>query len=553
LGKTDTELEVGVKEGEYVADITPVLADGQAFINQDERLLDADGNWIYNSASAVPLRDSNGNITGLVGISRDVTELKRAEADLKEAAEAAEAANRSKSAFLANMSHEIRTPMNAILGFSQLMLRDPYLSPSQSEHLEVINRSGEHLLALINDILELSKIEAGRLTFTPSTFDLHKLLDDMEMMFRVRTDDKRLSLIMERIGSVPHWVISDEGKLRQVLINLMGNAVKFTEEGGVGVRVGVQADESGKNRLLFEVEDTGPGIPEEEIENLFIVFEQGSSGVKMGGTGLGLALSKGFIQIMGGTISVASTAGKGSIFEFTIPFEEGKEEQVEQKRVHKRVIGVKPGQDERRVLIADDRETNRRLLAKMLAMDGFKLREVTNGAEVLAAFHEWKPDIILMDMTMPVMDGYTATRTIKATEEGKDTLIIAITASAFQEDKQRVMEAGADGYLSKPFKEAELFEIIHQKNGIVFLYDEHAEKDQESHVENDAQWQAAIAELPADLVRACRDAAENADILWLVDLFNDISIYNPAVAQKLNELASRYAYEEITYLLRLGE
>ncbi|MEI7989891.1 MAG: ATP-binding protein, partial [Chloroflexota bacterium] len=549
FSETMTPESLNVLLEAYEQNLPEINQGKDATIRMDIEQYLKDGSTVWVEICLRTMRDRNGNLTGYVGMSRDIMEVKQAEAALKEAKEAAEAANRSKSAFLANMSHEIRTPMNAILGFSQLMRRDPDLSSQQRENLEIINHSGEHLLALINDILELSKIEAGRLTFVPSTFDIYKLLDDLEMMFRIRTEEKKLSLMVEKVGAVPRWITSDEGKLRQVLINLLGNAVKFTGEGGVGVRMGVQEHPSGKTMLVFEVEDTGPGIPQEEIDTLFEAFEQGSTGIRTGGTGLGLALSKGFIQIMDGTIRITSTVGKGSIFIFAIPLVEGREEQIEQKETPRRVSSIKPGQDEFRVLIADDRETNRRLLSKMLSWVGFKTREVVNGAEAVAAFNEWNPQVILMDIVMPVMDGYAATRVIKEAPHGKDTVIIAITASAFLEDRQRVLAAGADGYLSKPFKESELLEIIHQKTGIVFLYDEQTIQDQELLIEDDLQWQAAIAALPSDLVQACRAAVGKADIFALVELLADVSDYNPSVAQKLNELASNYAYEEIANLL----
>jgi CheY-like chemotaxis protein len=440
--------------------------------------------------------------------------------------------------------------MNAILGFAQLMQRDPNLTVQLRDHLSIINRSGEHLLSLINDILEMSKIEAGRSTLLSKTFDLHGLLDDLEMMFRVRTDAKHLQLLVERVGDVPRWVSTDEGKLRQVLINLVGNAVKFTEEGGIALRIGAQRGDGGKMDLLFEVEDTGPGIAEDEIERLFKAFEQTRSGLRSGGTGLGLALSRGFVQIMGGSLSVSSTAGKGSIFMFTIPIQEGKEEEAERKESRRRVLRLKPGQEEIRVLIADDRDTNRTLLSRMLNAVGFKTREVVNGAEAVEVCQGWKPRVILMDMTMPVMDGYEAMRLIKATPYGKKTAIIAVTASAFEEDRQRVLAAGADGYLAKPFKEAELFEIIQGLTGTCYLYEETGRDRGYSMTAGEKeQVREAVAALPSDLVRRLREATLSADIELLNELFEQVSRGNPSAAQVMREMAARYEYEELINLL----
>ncbi|MFA5079132.1 MAG: PAS domain S-box protein, partial [Dehalococcoidia bacterium] len=286
-------------------------------------------NGIILVGYASPLRNTEGEVVGAIETIRDVTNIRRVESELNKAKDAAEAANSSKSLFLAKMSHEIRTPMNAILGFAQLMSRDASLSPQSLEHLDVINRSGEHLLSLINDILEMSKIEAGRVVYSPVTFDLHRLLEDIELMFRVRTDAKGLSLLVERTAEVPRWVNTDESKLRQVLINLVGNAVKFTDEGGIALRIGVRNGEKDKNNLLFEVEDTGPGISQDEIQKLFQPFEQAGAGRRSGGTGLGLALSRGFVVVMGGAMMVDSTVGKGSIFRFNVPFSEGKADEVE--------------------------------------------------------------------------------------------------------------------------------------------------------------------------------------------------------------------------------
>lgn len=372
------------------------------------------GSTVFLENTMTFLRDASGDPVGILCVAADITERKRTEAALQASKDAADAANQSKSIFLANMSHEIRTPMNAILGFAQLMQRDPKLSQQSREHLDIINRSGEHLLALINDILEMSKIEAGRAIFVPSTFDLHSLLNDLEMMFRVRTDAKKLRFLSEKVGDVPRWIITDEGKLRQVLINILGNAVKFTDEGGIALRIRAKTGKGDSVDLQFEVEDTGPGMAEEEIGRLFQAFEQTGAGIKSGGTGLGLALSRGFIQIMGGSISVASTISKGTIFQFEIPVREGKEEQTPPKEAKRRVLSLRPGQSEIRVLIADDRETNRRLLSQLLEAVGFPTREVVNGAEAIRMVHEWKPKVVLMDMTMPVMDGYEATQTIKA-------------------------------------------------------------------------------------------------------------------------------------------
>ncbi|MEW6265435.1 MAG: PAS domain S-box protein [Thermodesulfobacteriota bacterium] len=500
----------------------------------------------YSAASVYPVMNDQGDIVGFRGTVRDITAI-------KEAKDAADAANRSKSIFLANMSHEIRTPMNAILGFAQLLDRDPDLSPQSREYLDIINRSGEHLLSLINDILEMSKIEAGRATFIPNTFDLHSLLEDIERMFRPRADAKNLRLMLEMVGPVPRWVVTDEGKLRQVLINLLGNAVKFTEEGGIALRLGVKAGKADTVNLQFEVEDTGPGMTEEEIGRLFQVFEQTRAGVKSGGTGLGLALSRGFIQIMGGTISVASAVGQGTTFRFDLPVREGLEEKAPHKITRRRVIGLSSGQGEIRVLIADDRETNRQLLSRLLGRVGFATRDVVNGEEALRAVREWNPRVVLMDMTMPVMDGYEATRAIKASPDGKKTVIIAVTASAFEEDKQRIIASGADDYLSKPFKEEELFEKIGRLTGADYQYEEAGVMEKASaRAEDLAPTHRLVAALPPDLVDRMRQAVESADLDLLNDLVGKWAADHPALAKQTREMAARYEYETLIALFSPG-
>jgi len=267
---------------------------------------------------ASELHDSEGNVIGAIESVHNITDIRLVEAELIEAKKVADAANRAKSAFLANMSHEIRTPMNAILGFAQLLERDPRLSAESREHLEIINRSGEHLLALINEILEMSKIEAGRAAFVPNTFDLNALLQDIEMMFRIRIEARGLRLLIEKIGHVPRWVITDEGKLRQVLINLLSNAVKFTDEGGIAIRLRAKDGKAGMVDLQFEVEDTGPGMSEEEIGRLFQAFEQTRAGVRIGGTGLGLAIVKHIIEAHEQTVNIRSSPKIGSTFSFTL-------------------------------------------------------------------------------------------------------------------------------------------------------------------------------------------------------------------------------------------
>ncbi len=423
-----------------------------------------DGKETVVSYNATTFHDRDRKLQGVFASARDVTERKRYEQSLQEA-------NRAKSVFLANMSHEIRTPMNAILGFSQLMLRDQDLTPRQCQYLGTINRSGEHLLALINDILEMSKIEAGRTTLSLSTFDLPVLLKDLEMMFRVRTNEKRLSFSVEMIGDVPRYIVTDINKLRQVFINVLGNAVKFTEQGGICVRVCVESEDATGPSLCVEIEDTGPGISPEEQEKLFRQFEQTKTGQQAGtGTGLGLAISREFVRLMGGDVTLNSQVGKGSVFVIRLPLKEGDAEAVEAKETPRRVLRLQSGQSTCRVLIADDVEDNRQLLEQLLAPVGFETRLATNGAEAVHEFEQWRPHLILMDFRMPVMDGHEAIRRIRAAAGGKEPKIIAVTASAMDENRLDLMAVGADDFISKPFRDVELFQKIHNHVGVEYVY-----------------------------------------------------------------------------------
>ncbi|VEP15533.1 Histidine kinase [Hyella patelloides LEGE 07179] len=402
-------------------------------------------------------------------VTERTQELQISKEKAEQAQQTAEVANKAKSTFLANMSHELRTPLNAILGFTQIMQRDQTATRAQKENLAIVNRSGEHLLALINDVLDISKIEAGRISLNPSSFDLHRLLDTTAEMLEFKADAKGLQLLFERHLDTPQYICTDEQKLRQVLINLLNNAIKFTTEGSVTLRV--KPDTTDINTLLFEIEDTGAGIAPEELGTLFEAFTQTESGRQSEeGTGLGLPISRKFVQLMGGELTASSQLGVGTVFKFNIIAEAALEEELQPQKPPKKVIGLEPNQPNYRILVVDDRWENRQIVLKLLEPIGFETKEAVNGKEAIAIWEQWQPHLIWMDMRMPVMNGYEATEYIKSHLKGQATYIIALTASTFEEERAIILSTGCDDFVRKPFRGAVLFDKMAEYLGVRYVY-----------------------------------------------------------------------------------
>ncbi|MCB9646541.1 MAG: response regulator [Deltaproteobacteria bacterium] len=437
------------------------------------RLLGPDDHEIVVFGHAVPENEGLGP-GSYVGALLDVTTQNRAARALLEAKEAAEAANRSKSEFLANMSHELRTPLNGILGYAQILARDSTLGERQRDEVDKIRQAGEHLLTLINDVLDLARVEAGRLLVEPVDFCLTDLLDSLADMARVRAEEKGLDFHYESgpSGAVafPSGVRGDQRKIRQILLNLLGNAVKFTDAGQVTLQVAAEPD--GLARL--SVTDTGPGIAPDQLERIFEPFTQlGARSGGADGTGLGLSICRELARVMGGQITVESTLGEGSTFTLEVPLEP-REVGTPRPAPELRRLGFKG--PSRCVLVVDDEPENRMLLVRLLTPLGFEVREASGGEEAVTAVLANPPDAVLMDLVMPGVDGIEATRRIRALETGRRTPVVALSAAVFERNQEESRKAGCDAFVPKPFREQALFDALDQVLGIEWILEDPAKK-----------------------------------------------------------------------------
>jgi signal transduction histidine kinase/FixJ family two-component response regulator len=478
-------------------------------------------------------------------------QLHDANAQLLQAMAGAEAANRAKSTFLSTMSHEIRTPMNAILGYTQLMLRDSSLGTGTKENLNIISRSGAHLLTLINDVLDMSKIEAGGTEIDPITFSLPRLTEDLTEMFKLRARAKTLAFDVSVDGEAAPYIVTDEGKTRQILINLLGNAVKFTQQGSIKLHITLERRKADRLWMSASVEDTGMGITEEGRAKLFQPFSQIRNGLEdLKGTGLGLVISRRYARLLGGDITVTSVPGIGSTFKFEIPIERGDSTVTVLRPVSRRVVAVQTAQEPPRILIVDDRLENRDWLMKLLKSIGFDVQTADNGEVAVKIWKAWSPQLILMDVHMPVMDGLVATRKIKSHPQGRETIVIGLSASALSEDRRAVVQCGADGFVSKPCQEDELLETIRGHLNISYEY-EGLEDAQIPAVDLAGTLSVGkLTPLPLPLLEEIRDAVLTGDKQLLDKLLlrvRETGIGEPGDA--LQKLSDSYEYDTMTQLL----
>lgn len=527
------------------------------------------GERILISVNAAPLLGLAGELEGVVAAMEDITERTRAAEELRQhkehlqelveqrtselvaARDDAQAANRAKSAFLAKMSHELRTPLSAILGFSSLLSKERTLSDRQRGDLDVINRSGGHLLELINELLDVFKIEAGRTVVETCPLDLTNLVGEVMGLMRVRAEEKGLKLVLESLPDAAKYIRSDSAKLRQILINLVGNAIKYTEKGSVRVRVQAQkvtGDES--VLLMIDVADTGIGIAAEDQVRIFDPFVQGSNFNSPSGTGLGLSISAQFLQLMGGNITVESTPGIGSVFHVCLPVALCERSELDFRSIRReRVLRIAPGQRECRVLVVEDDDANARFLQRVLEDAGFRVLLASNGAEGVQAFRDWRPHFIWIDRQMPIMNGLEAVREIRAIG-GSDVKIAAVSASLLPLGRDELMGAGLDDFVCKPLTAEVVCTCMARHLNVHFLVDESPSSPASDMKPLEPE---ALAAMPEDLRNELENALICLDVQRINSVIDRIADVSPGVGPPLSAYASRFAFTSMLRALQLRE
>lgn len=576
IGENPRILKSGAQSRDVYDDLWSTISSGNVW---NKRLIDKkkNGERYYEQSTIFPIKNNNGEILSYAAVKRDITEQvekeeeleeyknhleilirertlsldqinqelnqeieerKKTERALREAEIGAMESNRAKSMFLANMSHELRTPLNAILGFAGLIQRDMDLQQKHKEKLQMINRSGEHLLAIINDVLEVSRIEAGRVRAVPRVINVIRLVKDLEEMFRLRTDVRGVALYTKFYGNIAEYIETDEGKLRQILINIIGNAVKFTEQGSIRLAVDVV-----QNRnpwlLKFTVTDTGPGIAYEDQPYIFRPFEQTSLGQEKGGSGLGLMIAREYAILLGGDITATSIPEKGSEFVLQIRYVPVDHYEEEVEKTNRFVQNIKKDIPPPVLLVIEDDISNRNYLVELLSSTGFRVLSAENGEEGLEVFIRNKIDLVLLDLKMPIMGGEQFIREMKSTVKGKRVPVIVVSAHAFEENRQAVLDLGADDFLRKPVSDQDLFDKL-----AVYLpveYNYATDENDENELREFSGEDSVSNELYEELIQA----AMSADTGRMSELVEQLNRSAPVAAKMIRQYSRDFHWERV--------
>jgi PAS domain S-box-containing protein len=549
-GQKPQAMKSGLHSKEFYAELWSEITAGRVwrgeFCNRRKN-----GELYWEAAAIAPVQNDAGIITHFVAVKEDITSRRQAAQELRDAKEAADAASRAKGDFLANMSHEIRTPLNAIIGFSQLLLRDPKLTPDQQRQLTTISRSGEHLLEIIDAILEMSRIDARRITFNPVDMDLHQLLDDLERMLSLRTRAKQLRFRIERPGNLPRYINTDKTKLHQILINLLANAVKFTPDGGeVTLRLRAVDEADQALRIYVEVDDSGIGIAPKDLPRLFEPFYQVEAARRAtDGAGLGLSISREYVRLFGGELTATSQSGHGSTFRFDFRVTLTDPAAIASENTQRRrELYLSPESPVCRVLVVDDRREECERIERLLVPIGFEVRVVASGADAVPLCQSWMPHLVVIDLCMSAMEGYDAARRIRAAR-GWPVKILALTASVLADDTQRALDTGADAVLRKPFPGEELLDLIKVQTGIEYLYDDSRPHEADEADVRQLPTAENLGSLPPELTDRLREASLGANHRKMHELIKEVQPLDALLADQLRNLLQRFDFNALQTLL----